>query len=210
MSDTHWQDAIKALQADASAQRIARVYAEALLNAAEESGKVKEILDSLDALMAAHVDPDVQSFFHSGTVGRNQRRTTIEKTFEGRLDPLLVNFIQVLNDHERLALIRSVAVQYRTLLDERQGIGRVFVKSAVQLDEAQQSRLRAELSKVMVRQPVLELSVDPNLLGGLVVRAGDWLYDASVKNRVETMRKKLIEASSHEIQTGRDRFSSAI
>jgi F-type H+-transporting ATPase subunit delta len=48
--------------------------------------------------------------------------------------------------------------------------------------------------------------VDPSLLGGLVVRTGDYVYDASVRTRLETIRKQLIERSSHEIQTGRDRF----
>ena len=58
------------------------------------------------------------------------------------------------------------------------------------------------------REPVLELTVDPTLLGGLVVRVGDNLFDGSVRTRIDTLRKQLIERSSHEIQSGRDRFSS--
>ena len=82
------------------------------------------------------------------------------------------------------------------------------MRSAVPLDEGQLERLRQELRADFRREPILTAVVDPELLGGLVVRVGDWVYDASVRTRIETVRNQLIERSSHEIQLGRDRFSS--
>ena len=61
----------------------------------------------------------------------------------------------------------------------------------------------------MKREPVLIPKVDPDILGGLIVQVGDWRYDASVRHQLDIIRNQLIESSSHEIQVGRDRFSSA-
>ena len=67
-----------------------------------------------------------------------------------------------------------------------------------------------QLRDLWQREPILESAVDPDLLGGLVVQVGDWLYDASVRTQLETLRNQLITRSSHEIQSGRDRFSSPV
>jgi F-type H+-transporting ATPase subunit delta len=85
---------------------------------------------------------------------------------------------------------------------------RVQVQSAVALAQDQQERLRAELQAAFHKEPVLETQVDPNLLGGMVVRVGDWLYDLSVRTQLENIRDQIIARSSHEIQSGRNRFSA--
>src|SRR5262249_14877400 len=98
---------------------------------------------------------------------------------------------------------------YRDLLEERTGKVRVRVRSAVPLAEDHRQRLERELRETLRREPVLEATVEPDLLGGIVVQVGDFLYDASVRSRLDAIRDQLVERSSHEIQTGRDRFSSA-
>jgi F-type H+-transporting ATPase subunit delta len=85
----------------------------------------------------------------------------------------------------------------------------VQVRSAVPLADDQADRLRQQLRESLRLDPVLRTEVDPKLLGGIVVKVGDWLYDASVRARLDSIRKQLIERSSHEIQSGRDRFSVA-
>jgi F-type H+-transporting ATPase subunit delta len=86
----------------------------------------------------------------------------------------------------------------------------VEVRSAVPLPDDQRERLLNQLRATLQREPILQTRVDENLLGGLVVRVGDWVYDASVKTRLETIRHQLTERSSHEIQSRRDRFSSPV
>jgi len=210
MTDPSFQERVKALQADVSAQRVARVYAEAMLNTSAEKGKEQNVVDAFDQLIQLHLNPDVAAFFLSGTIGRNQRRETIQSVFEGRLDPLMVDFLHVLNDHERLDLVRVIADQFHELLDERKGIGRVYVHTAVPMPSLQQEKLTALLTQGMVLRPVLEFKVDPKLLGGLIIKSGDWMFDASVSSRINTIRKYLTEESSHEIQSGRNRFSTSV
>ncbi len=76
------------------------------------------------------------------------------------------------------------------------------------LPDDQLERLRNELRGALRREPILETRVDPDLLGGLVVQVGDWVYDSSVRSRVADIRNQLIERSSHEIQSRRNRFSA--
>jgi F-type H+-transporting ATPase subunit delta len=78
----------------------------------------------------------------------------------------------------------------------------------VPLEHDHQEQLLGELRQAFQREPILELRVESDLLGGLVVQVGDWLYDASVRSRIARIRNQLIERSSYEIQSGRDRFSS--
>jgi len=193
---------------DVGAEKIARVYAEALLNQAQKRGQEQEILEELRSLIndvfSAH--PELEEFLVHGAIGRENKAKAIESTFAGRANELLVNFLLVLNDHDRLELLRESAFRYSKLLDERLGRVRVQVRSAVALTSDQEQRLIGELRQAFRLDPVLEPAVDPELLGGLVVRVGDWVYDASVRTRLENLRNQIIESSSHEIQAGRNRF----
>jgi F-type H+-transporting ATPase subunit delta len=200
------------LQADAGAQRVARVYAEALLAEAEKQNLAREIEQELDGLVreVAGADPILRNFFLGGVVGRGARKVALQKAFAGRASDLLVNFLHVVNDHDRLELLRPIREAYRNLLEDRLGHVRVRVTSAIPLSDDYRERLVQQLRQTTRREPVLEATVDAALLGGLVVRVGDYLYDASVRTRLAMIRNQLIERSSHAIQTGRDRFSSSL
>jgi len=195
---------------EVNTQRIARVYAEALLRAAESQELAAEIFEELQALVdqVFKADPLFEEFLSSGAVDRKRKAEIIESTFAGRAGDLFINFLLVLNDHERAGLLRPIRDAYRELLDERAGRMRVQVQSAVALAQDQQERLRAELQAAFHKEPVLETQVDPNLLGGMVVRVGDWLYDLSVRTQLENIRDQIIARSSYEIQSGRNRFSA--
>jgi F-type H+-transporting ATPase subunit delta len=217
---TAHDDAVKAidsararLSADATAQRVARVYAEALYGEADKRGgerqAITSVLEELEFVSneVAASDPVIRTFFVGGIVGRDRRRDALQKAFTGKLSELALHFLLVLNHHERLELLRSVLVVYRQLVEERSGQVRVLVRTAVPLPDDQRERLVNELRQMTRREPVLQTRLDPDMLGGLIVQVGDWLYDASVRHQLEIIRNQLIESSSHEIQYGRDRFS---
>jgi F-type H+-transporting ATPase subunit delta len=197
--------------ADVSAQRVARVYAEALLNAAEKQGQSDQVLESLESFIrdVFPAEPQFEAFLQSSAVGRERKAQVIDKVFEGKASPVFVDFLKVLNQHERLNLLRPILTAAKELRDERAKRVRVKVRSAVPLADAQTNRLVEQLRANLKLEPVLQTEVDPDLLGGVVVRVGDWLYDASVRARLDSIRNQLIERSSHEIQSGRDRFSIA-
>jgi F-type H+-transporting ATPase subunit delta len=198
--------------ADVGAQRVARVYAEALLNAAEKQGQADAVLEDLEGLVrdVFRADPQLEVFLASGIVSRHNKAAVIRSVFDGRASEPFVNFLLVLNAHERLDLLRPILAALRELRDERAHRIRVRVRTAVPLADDQRGRLEQELREAFRLEPVLDTRVDPDLLGGLVVQVGDWLYDASVRTQLENLRNQLIARSTHEIQSRRDRFSSPI
>src|SRR5262249_32258775 len=207
---TNGADHRSRLEADVGARRVARVYAEAPFAEASASNQAREILDELEALVndVVRTNPDTEAFFHSAAIGRERKAEALRNALAGRASDLLLHFVLVLNEHYRLDLLPVVVLMYRELLEEHTGQMRVQVRSGVPLDQDHQERLRGELREAFSREPILEMQVDPDLLGGLVVQVGDWLYDASVRTRLNTVQNQLIERSSYEIQSGRDRFSS--
>jgi len=195
---------------DFSAQRVAKVYAEALLDAADSAGQTDTITEELDSLIqdVFRANPQFEAFLASGAIGRKHKDEVLRSVFAERVSPMFLNFLLVLSTHERLELLRAVHDAFHALRDERAHRIRVQVRAAVPLTEDQRQRLVTELRDSFHLEPILQEVVDPAILGGLVIRVGDWLYDASVRTRIETFRKELIESSSHEIQSRRDQFSS--
>jgi F-type H+-transporting ATPase subunit delta len=194
---------------DDATRHVARVYAEALLNAAAKAGRDGEMLQELEALVGDVFarDPGLEVFLASPAVTRHQKADVLRKALGGRADELLLNFLLVLNEHDRLGALRAVAAVYRELYDERSGRIKVNVTSAVPLSDEQQDRLRHRLREQFHREPVLQTRLDPDLLGGLVVQVGDWVWDASVRTQLAEIRDQIIERSTHAIQSGRNRFS---
>jgi F-type H+-transporting ATPase subunit delta len=193
---------------DDTARHVARVYAEALLKAAEKRGQAEAVLDELHGLTGDVFarDPQFELFLSSAAVARDRKDEVLLRTLEGRVSDTLLGGLRVLNQHGRLDLLRAVAGLYGELYDRRHDRTRVDVRSAVPLTDDQLGRLRGELADVLGKEPLVHSRVDPELLGGLVVQVEDWVYDASVRGRLRDIRKHLIERSSHAIQGGRDRF----
>ena len=200
------EDARLFKKVDVSAERVARVYAESLFKAAgSEVETVGEELHDL-VYVAFKKLPDLYAFFSSGTIATSTKKELIEKYFYGQASDSLVNFLQVLNNHNRLALLPTIAGSYRELVDEKNKRVPVFVTSAVALDDGQREALKKQLNSLFHFEPMLEETIDPELLGGLVVRVGDWQFDGTAKARLNQLKNQLLERSSHEIQGRRDRF----
>jgi F-type H+-transporting ATPase subunit delta len=195
---------------DDEARAVARVYAEALYRAAEQAGQLEEVLSDLETLVneVFRQDPGLELFFASPAVGRERKRTAIAHAFEPRACSSFVQFLNVLNEHDRLNMLRPIATAFRNLFDRKRRRLLVQVQSAIPLTDAERDRVRSDIRAVIDLEPILEETVDPEILGGLIIRVGDWVYDASVRTRLQTIRNQLIERSSHGIQSGRNRFSA--
>jgi len=190
------------------ARRLARVYAEALHENAVAQQMIdpvgEELTDVVDGIYRDH--PDVAHIMDSLAVPREEKARLIEQVFAGRVSPLFANFLNLLNDHDRLELLPAIRAAYNDIRDELAGRVRILVRSATPLNDEQQQRLRDTLATNLKLQPILDLSVEPGLLGGLIVQIGDEVYDQSVITRLNTIRSQLLARSSYEIQNGRDRF----
>jgi F-type H+-transporting ATPase subunit delta len=194
---------------DDEALVLATTYAEALVNVSAKEGQVDAVLNELDEIVSDLLAPNPKfaALLASPLLAQDTKDEILVNTLEGRALPAVVQFLRVLNRRGRLELIEPVAQAARVIWDERQNRRRVRVRSAIPLNEAQQAAIRERLADMLAATPILQLEVDRSLLGGLVVQAGDDVYDASVRNRLEQLRRRLIEGKAHEIQSRRDHFS---
>ena len=194
---------------DEGSSELARTYGEALVNAAEKTGIAEEILEELDAIRDFVLTkfPTFAQMMSSPVRTQTEKDRIIAKAFDGRVHPTSVHFLRVLNRHGRLNLLGPILRRARETWDRRQNRRPVTVRSAVPLSDAQRDSLRNRLAGSLEATPILHIEIDPSLLGGLVIQVGDDVYDASVRNRLEQLRKRLIEGKTHEIQSRRDHFS---
>lgn len=189
---------------DIDALRVARVYAEALFNAADKVGKIDLMWETFVALVEkplrrtdSPTDPMVALVVN---VPRGQRETIIRKALTGRVDDLFLNFLFVLNHHDRLVIVRPVASVYRELMDERARKVRVQVTSAVPLTDGERDEVGTMVRQRFDLSPVLIETVDPAVLGGLRVQVGDRVIDATVRSRLDALKDQLLIRGSHALR----------
>jgi F-type H+-transporting ATPase subunit delta len=188
---------------------IARRYADALIGAAEKEGGVEPVLAEFAEIESDLLDrfPQFAAILASQRVPAKEKDRMLVEILDRRASSLALRFLRVLNRHGRLGLLGLTVREARSIWDRRQGRVPVRVVSAVPLVDDQLESIRNRLARLLSATPVLKLSTDPRLIGGLVIEVGDHRYDASVKSRLEQIRQRLLEGKTHEIQSRRDQFS---
>lgn len=183
---------------------IARVYGQALLDLAEKAGAAESLRDELLGLIELlDRQPKLRDFFDSPLVDSATRQQMLERTLRGRASDLLVDGLQVLNNHGRLGLIDTVADAYRTDFLARDGRVDVEVVSAVALNDDQRQAIAEAVAATDGRRAELVESVDPSLLAGIIVRIGDRKIDTTVAKDLRTVRAQLAERAAREILADR-------
>jgi F-type H+-transporting ATPase subunit delta len=169
---------------------LARPYARAAFEAARDSKDYARWSEMLAAAAATVADERVVKLLSSPRV---QPTDLVELIAEASsADERARNFLSTLAQNRRLSVLPEVAAIYEELRAEEENIIDVHVTSAVQLDEAQRARLSAALTKRLKREVRLHCAVDASLIGGAVVRAGDFVIDGSLKARLERLASQIM------------------
>ena len=169
--------------------RASRTYAKALFEAA--GSDASRIADELDQFAAVQTDaPDSWNELVAPGLPSAVRKGTIDR-FLAESHPLVRNVLKVLVDHGRLEETAEVAIEYRELVKTLEQQLDVHVTSAVELSADLRTKLEEQLSKTTGKGVRLHASVDPDIIGGLVVRHGDTLVDTSLRGRLDQMRLAL-------------------
>jgi len=194
--------------ADVDVEKIADVYAEAYLNAVtDREGSLDDAVAEFAALVdVLKLQPKFEAVLASAMVPNNEKIALLEKTFASSASPLFWNFLQIVAKRNRLDLLMPIFFQTQVQLNERQKRIPVTITTASEIDEPSFTILSEKLRGVLGGEPIISKVIDPEVLGGLVVRVGDTVYDASLSAQLHNVCRQMIEHSAREIQNRRESF----
>jgi F-type H+-transporting ATPase subunit delta len=176
-------------------EEIAEVYARALFEAANEAGALDRVHDELGQFAdALDEDRNLQMFLFSPYFSSEEKKDGIGRIVSDA-DERTVNFLELLAERHRMPVIFRVRRDLDALWAEENKLLPVSVTSAVELDDELVSDIGKRIEEQAGRRVELSSSVDPDLLGGLVVRVGNMVLDASLRNRLERLRKQVTKAA---------------
>lgn len=196
---------------DPSAERVARVYAQAIVEAAEAAGCRDDVLAELGHLAREILPrvPGATDVLASPRLPVEQKEALIDRIARERLHPTTARSLKVLARHGRLGILREVADAAGQLVDESRGRHRATLTTATPLDDQARSALVESVERALGISLAPSFAVDGGIIGGLVVRVGDTVYDQSIASALTRLGENLQRRTIHEIQHRRDRLASA-
>jgi F-type H+-transporting ATPase subunit delta len=171
---------------------LSRRYSKALFQLAREAGREEKIGEEIEQFYAAYNDSELQRVLTNPAFGVDTRkRILIQVTHSQQLSPLTVHFLSLLLDRDRLAHLTGIVSRYRRLLNEAKGRVEAKIVGASALEPAMFEQLRRQLGAISGKEVVLEQSIDPSLVGGLLVDLEGTVYDGSIRTQLEKMKQRI-------------------
>jgi F-type H+-transporting ATPase subunit delta len=171
---------------------VARRYARALYEEAAAQQQVDAVDADIDALRdALDASRDLVLFFESPVLSREKKEAVVKSLFQDNFTTLTYDFLQLLVAKQREGAMTEVVQAYRDLRDEQEGVTEARARTAHPLDDAEQQQLARALERISGKQVRLHVEQDASLLGGIVVRLGDTVYDGSVRHQLASLREHL-------------------
>jgi F-type H+-transporting ATPase subunit delta len=166
---------------------VARVYANALFEAAREQNKLEPVGEQLAALVEAEREvPELRELLRNPQLDPRARRAALED--------VLRNFLLVLADKGRAGQLEEIAAEFERLVAEAEGVVHAQLTTAVQLSEKDAGKLLQQIEQASGRKVEATRAVDPDLIGGIVLQVGSHRLDASVRGRLDRLRRQLVTA----------------
>lgn len=193
---------------DTSVEQLAKVYAKALLGAATEAGNAPALVDELAAFVRDVLDrlPDFANLLSSNLLKHEQRESLLDTALKGKASDTLLNFLKVLSQNDRMMLVRPIATHLKRLFDASQNRYAVEVRFAQPATKEQTEQIRQTIAKRFGIEPDLSVVVDPSLLGGVIIRRGDTVYDGSVRLSLERLRTYMVDHAIEAIESNPGKF----
>ncbi len=177
-------------------EELAQVYARALFQAAQDQGKVDVLREQLGQVAdALSENRELSMFFFSPYFSTAEKQDGLQRVLEGA-DESLVNFLDLLIENHRMPVLFRIRQEYERLWQEENRMLPVQITSAIALDQATAESLGQTIGERAGRRVTLATRVDPDILGGIVVRVGNSILDASIRNRLEQLRRHVAQGAS--------------
>jgi F-type H+-transporting ATPase subunit delta len=173
-----------------------RVYARALFEAAQEQGRLEPVREQLEQVVTAAAEvPELRELLRNPQLDPRARAAALEEALAGG-DQLLRNFLLVLVDKGRIGELEVIAEEFERLVAEQEGVLSAELTTAVELSDDDERRLLQQIETASGRKVEATRHVDPGLIGGIVLQVGSHRLDASVRGRLDRLRRALVGASS--------------
>ncbi len=175
-------------------EEIARVYARSLFEVAKEHGVLDQAKEQLDQFADALAkNRDLAVFFFSPYFSTEEKKSGLGRLIDGA-EPLFMNFLEALVERHRMPAIFRIRTEFDHLWEQENKLLPVEVTSAVELDRATVNSIGERIGEQTGRKVELSSRIDPDILGGVVLRVGNFILDASIRNRLNQLRKQVAQA----------------
>ena len=177
-------------------EELAQVYGRSLFQVAREQGKLDELREQLGQFVdALNENRELAVFFFSPYFSTKEKQEGLRRLLDGA-DPVFLNFLKLLIENHRMPVIFRIRDEYARLWEEENKTLPVEITSAIALDEKTTESLGRQIGERAGRKVTLAARVDPDILGGIIVRVGNSILDASIRNRLEQLRRHVAQGAS--------------
>jgi F-type H+-transporting ATPase subunit delta len=203
-------DSAVSIPFDSGREYLGAVYAKALYGAADKAGVTEGVLAQLDSLVVDVLDkmPKFEAALVSLRVSLEDKERMIENAFASQADRVLVNALKIMVRHSRFNCLREVQRSYRKIYNTARGQIEVEVRTAAPINNQLLAQIKQKLEGMLQRKVEIKVALHPEILGGLVVRVGDTLFDGSLVSKLEQLRSRSFEKVEASIRNTLDRYIS--
>ena len=164
-------------------------YAESLFDLAKEENKVTQYLDDIKLVgEVLDSDPQIVQFFNHVLIENDKKIQLLDQSFKGNVDQYVLNFLKLLVQSRRIRYIDDIVKSYINLSNQYLGI----IYTPYELTDQQIQDIEKAISQKENKKVTLKVSIDPSLLGGIKVQIANRIYDGTIKNKVEMLKKELL------------------
>ena len=168
-------------------------YAESLFDLAKEENKVTQYLDDIKLVgEVLDSDPQIVQFFNHVLIENDKKIQLLDQSFKGNVDQYVLNFLKLLVQSRRIRYIDDIVKSYIKLSNQYLGIEEGMIYTPYELTDQQIQDIEKAISKKENKKVTLKVSIDSSLLGGIKVQISNRIYDGTIKNKVEMLKKELL------------------
>jgi F-type H+-transporting ATPase subunit delta len=176
---------------------VAKNYAEAVYDLAERTNAGEAFADAFEELIALiDSNPLVKVFLQTPKVSAEQKKKALQEALAGRVPPLFLNFVMITIQKRRQAMLADIGREYQALLDEKLGRVHVQVTLAHEADERTEEEIGSDLSRVLGKKAIPHIRVNPDIIGGIIVRYGDRVIDGSLRHRLVGLKQAMLRTNA--------------
>ncbi len=198
---------------DIGKQQIGTVYAKALLGAASAASddSAESVVEELGKLVSQVIDkmPNFQSVLESPRISVEEKTAILDRSLKGRVSETVLRFLKVVCEHGRLDCLSEIYQEARRLHNESKRVVQVKITTAITIDAKVYRRVLEQLREKFGKELDVETYVDPKLIGGIVVRVGDKVFDGSVAQKMQSLREEAVAKAVEKMRNATDQFATS-